>query len=133
MKKMLVRRCVPWAMPWVLAIIGLSTTIDGAFATSSLRACATRDRQVLMLIEERQDANLVTAQTLSEAIFSMMHARTVCRDGRVSDALALYDGIAASITSDRVDGPDGPGARDQVGTIRSPKGRAPYGEWPRQR
>jgi hypothetical protein len=133
MSNTLVRRCIPWAVRWALMTIGFGATIDDAAATSSLRACAARDRQVLMLIEERQDANLVTAQTLSEALFSMMRARIVCRDGRVSDALALYDGIAASVTSDRVDRFDGPDTRDEVGAIRTPKGRAPYGEWPPQR
>jgi hypothetical protein len=29
----------------------------------------------------------------------MMHARNVCHDGAVMDALAIYDGIVQSITS----------------------------------
>jgi hypothetical protein len=104
-------------------------------ATSSLRACAARDRQILMLIEEREDANLITTQTLTDAMFTMMHARIVCHEGRVLDALALYDRIAASVSSERADRHDGVDIRDEVGAIGGPRSRTPrsYGEWPGNR
>jgi len=125
------RHCVQWA----IAATCLVVSVEGAMATSSLRACAARDRQVLMLIEEREDANLVTVQVLTDAMFTMMHARMVCREGRVLDALALYDGIAATVLFGRADRLDSVEARDEVGAIAVPKSRIPrvYGEWPGNR
>jgi hypothetical protein len=34
---------------------------------------------------------------LDDAMLTMLQARMVCHDGRVMDAIALYDGIARSI------------------------------------
>ena len=36
---------------------------------------------------------------LRDAVLKMMHARMVCHEGRVLDALALYDSISESMTS----------------------------------
>jgi hypothetical protein len=66
-------------------------------AASPLAGCAGRDRQILMLIEERQSARVLSGQQLMDAIFAIMHARSVCAQGRAGDALALYDGIGQSI------------------------------------
>jgi len=60
--------------------------------------CAARDLQVLMMIEEREDASTVAANKLHEAMLTMLHARIVCHQGQVVDALAIYDRIAQSIT-----------------------------------
>jgi len=83
---------------WVLAAIGLATMIDGAAAGSFTRGCAARDLQILMLIEDRESTNAVSPEQLSDAIVTMMHARMVCYEGHVVDALALYDSIRDSIT-----------------------------------
>jgi hypothetical protein len=39
----------------------------------------------------------VPAEKLSEALVEMMHARIVCHNGRVPDALAIYDAVAESV------------------------------------
>jgi len=57
-----------------------------------------RDMQVLMLIEDRESTRAVSADQLRDAMFLIMHARIVCHEGHVLDALAIYDGIAQSIT-----------------------------------
>jgi hypothetical protein len=36
---------------------------------------------------------------LSEAMFMMMDARMICREGREAAALVIYDNIATSVTS----------------------------------
>jgi hypothetical protein len=74
--------------------------IDSTTAGSFTRGCAARDLQILMLIEERENADAVSAEKLSDAMLSMLEARIVCYQGRVMDAMALYDSITQSITSD---------------------------------
>jgi len=74
----------------------LSPTISDAAGASFTRGCVARDRQVLMLIEESERAGATSSRALTDA---MMHARIVCREGRVVDAIALYDTIARSLTS----------------------------------
>jgi len=71
-----------------------------ATAGSFTRECAARDLQVLMMIEQQEEANTVTPDKVNDAMLTMLHARIVCHEGHVLDALAIYDGIAVSITSD---------------------------------
>ena len=63
----------------------------GAFT----RGCAARDMQIIMMIE----TSGISQEQKADAIRTIMHARFVCFDGQVVDALALYDDIAQSITS----------------------------------
>jgi hypothetical protein len=39
----------------------------------------------------------VAAERLSNALIEMMHARIVCHEGRVVDALAIYDAVAETL------------------------------------
>jgi hypothetical protein len=73
---------------------------NGTSAGAFTRGCAARDLQILMLIEDRESSNMVSMETLSDALLAMLEARIVCHEGRVVDALALYDGIAQSVTPD---------------------------------
>ena len=82
--------------------------INSATAGSFTRGCAARDLQILMLIEERENTNAVSVDKLSDAMLSMLEARIVCYQGRVVDAMALYDSITQSITPEtRFYPPDG--------------------------
>ena len=72
---------------------------DGA-AGSFTRACATRDMQILMLIETREISEAVSLEKLSDAMFAVTHARMVCQEGRIVDALAIYDTIAQTLIAD---------------------------------
>ena len=85
---------------WGLVSVCLCTMINSTTAGSFTRGCAARDLQILMLIEEREDTNAVSADKLSDAMLSMLEARIVCHEGRVIDAMALYDSISQSITPD---------------------------------
>ena len=82
---------------WILAAIGVGLMIDGAMAGSFTRGCAARDLQILFLIEEQEASRSVPAEKLSNALIEMMHARIVCHEGRVVDALAIYDAVAESL------------------------------------
>ena len=76
----------------------LAATINGTSAGSFTRGCAARDLQILMLIEQREETNAISAERLSDALVTMMNARMICYDGHVVDALAIYDGVAGSLT-----------------------------------
>jgi len=82
-----------------VAALCLGATVNGATAGSFTRGCAARDLQILMLIEERQDSNAISAERLSDAIVAMMNARMICYDGHVADALAVYDSVFRSLTA----------------------------------
>jgi hypothetical protein len=83
-----------------LAAILLAALSGPTAAGSFTRGCAARDLQILMLIEERESANAVAADKLSDAMLALLEARIVCHEGHVVDAMALYDGIAESVTPD---------------------------------
>src|SRR5689334_17280852 len=82
---------------WIIAAIGLGMMVDGATAGSFTRGCAARDLQILFLIEEQEGAGSVPSERLSDALIEMMHARIVCHEGRVLDALAIYDAVAENL------------------------------------
>jgi len=82
------------------ASVHLCTMINSTTAGSFTRGCAARDMQILMLIEERENTNAVSAEKLNDAMLSMLEARIVCHEGRVVDAMVLYDSITQSIAPD---------------------------------
>jgi hypothetical protein len=90
--------CIRWALAAVCLGALTSTATAGAFT----RGCAARDMQVLMLIEERETAADISSEKLSDAFNTMMHARIVCYQGHVPEALAIYDSISQSITSNPI-------------------------------
>ena len=81
----------------LLAAICVSMMANAATAGGFTRGCAAHDLQLLMTIEERENSGTVSPEKLSDAMVEMMHARVVCHQGRVRDALALYDAIAESL------------------------------------
>ena len=83
--------------PWMLATVIASVMTHAAAAGSFTRGCAARDLQLLSLIEEQENAASIPAEKISQALLEMMHARIVCHQGRVLDALAIYDAVAESV------------------------------------
>ena len=75
-----------------------SNTIAGSFT----RGCAARDLQILMLIEERENASAISAERLSDAMLTILDARMICHEGRVIDALAIYDRVAESLAGNNL-------------------------------
>jgi len=82
------------------AALCLGAMIDGASAGSFTRGCAARDLQIVMLIEDRESTNAISAERSSDALLTMMNVRMVCHEGRVVGALAIYDSVARSLTPD---------------------------------
>ena len=82
---------------WMLATIVFGVMTHAAAAGSFTRGCAARDLQLLTVIEEQENAGSIPAEKISEALLEMMHARIVCHQGRVLDALAIYDAVSESV------------------------------------
>jgi len=59
------------------------------FATT----CALKETAVITLIEDHAEAQDLPSDKLGEAGLAMLRARLTCYEGRVEEALALYDGI----------------------------------------
>ena len=82
---------------WMLATVIVSAMTHAAAAGSFTRGCAARDLQLLTVIEERENAGSIPTEKISEALLEMMHARIVCYQGQVLDALAIYDAVTESV------------------------------------
>src|SRR6266404_2358897 len=80
-----------------VAALCLGVMINSTTAGSFTRGCAARDLQILMLIEERESTNAISAERLSDAMLTMMNARMMCYDGHEADALTMYDSIASGL------------------------------------
>jgi hypothetical protein len=74
---------------------GTFAITTGAFT----RGCAARDLQILALVEKFDSARAISAEKQTDVALKMLHARIVCHEGNVPDALAIYDSIAESITA----------------------------------
>ena len=97
------------SLQWLLAMACL--LIGGTQATAMTKECARRDAQVLMRIEAHEsmgrmqmddmrmgemrmgDMRISDKQEAVDALFALMQARHLCHEGKVREALALYDGI----------------------------------------
>ena len=91
---------MPWTFrptAWMLATVVLSVMTHAAAAGSFTRGCAARDLQLLTVLEEQENAGSIPADKISAALLQMMHARIVCHQGQVLDALAIYDNVAESV------------------------------------
>jgi hypothetical protein len=62
---------------------------SGPFAT----VCALKEIKVITLIEDHGAAADLPSNKLSDAGLAMLRARLACYDGRVAEAVALYDEI----------------------------------------
>jgi hypothetical protein len=56
-------------------------------------ACALKDIKVIALIEEHGAAGDLSSDRLGDAGLTMLRARAACYQGRVGEALALYQSI----------------------------------------
>jgi hypothetical protein len=74
---------------------GIFAITTGAFT----RGCAVRDLQILALVKKFDGARAISAEKQTDVMLRMLHARMVCYEGNVVDALAIYDSIAESITA----------------------------------
>jgi hypothetical protein len=66
-----------------------SAMAQGQFA----RECALKDNAVITLIEEHGAVADVPGERLGNAMLTVLDARSVCAEGRVGEALALYQTV----------------------------------------
>jgi hypothetical protein len=57
------------------------------------RECALKETTVITLIEDHGAAEDLPGGRLGDAAMTMLRARTACYEGRVGEALALYESI----------------------------------------
>ena len=72
-------------------------SVANSTAESSFTKCATRDMQVLMMLEQSASGNVTATPETNEAFSALFDARIVCIQGRAQDAIAIYDNIASRI------------------------------------
>ena len=64
---------------------------DDVVAPTYPLVCAKQDLKVVTLIELHGHAQLVAADMLAQAYFDVMKARDACAQGRVEEAVAIYN------------------------------------------
>lgn len=85
------------ARPGLLQMLALAaflgTTIDATAQEQQPfdRECAMREIKVITLIEEHGSAQNLPTDQLTNAALTMLRARSTCFQGRVAEALTLYD------------------------------------------
>lgn len=90
MRTKLVRNCL------AAAILVAGATEAMTAGSTFTRGCAARDIQLVRML----DAGTIAPQKMNDVVRTMRRARSMCFEGHVVDALALYDDIAHSIVSD---------------------------------
>jgi hypothetical protein len=59
--------------------------------------CAEREVQVITLLEDHGRAQDISSDTLGQAGLTRMQAQIACYQGRVAEAVLIYDGIVAEL------------------------------------
>ena len=77
----------------VASLLGISATIAVAQSTTGLQVCATRDVEVVTLIEDHGSAADIASERLAKAGLDQMQARLACTSGRPELGIAIYDEI----------------------------------------
>jgi hypothetical protein len=86
------RRVLP-----AFALVASLAVTTGAMAQGQAaqfaRECALKETTVITLIEDHGAAEDLPADRLGDAGLTMLRARLACYEGRVGEALALYESI----------------------------------------
>ena len=86
-------RRVLTALAVVASLAMATSTMAQVQAGPFARECALKETTVITLIEDHGAAEDVPAERLGAAGLTMLRARLTCYEGRVVEALALYDSI----------------------------------------
>ena len=86
------RRALP-ALALVASLAMATSAMAQAQTGQFARECALKETAVITLIEDHGAAEDLPADRLGDAGLTMMRARSACYEGRVAEALALYDSI----------------------------------------
>jgi hypothetical protein len=72
-----------------LAMTAVAATEETKFA----KECSLRDVKAITVIEAHGEMGSVPAEELADAFLTVLDAREMCSEGRVAEALAMYDSI----------------------------------------
>ena len=70
--------------------LGASGPSSALAGTGAVEACAARDLIVFGLIEKHGEDQTLPAEVVADASMELLSARTACRDGRETEAIATY-------------------------------------------
>jgi hypothetical protein len=83
-----------WLAFYLIAAIAMTIGATAqAQAGQFARECALKETMVITLIEDHGAAEDLPADRLGDAGLTMLRARLACYEGRVGEALALYESI----------------------------------------
>jgi hypothetical protein len=92
------RNPLGWLMPGVAGIAGLLAMASFAAAdTGSWASCAPRDLEILSLLEQRAGVDSVPQERIYRGFVTAIQARQAGQEGRLADAMQLYDTIERSV------------------------------------
>jgi hypothetical protein len=77
-----------------LALLPSASLAANEPPSAYLPLCAELDLAAIIRIELASSTRLTAADDIAAAFFMVMDARKACAEGRVSEALAIYDDIA---------------------------------------
>ncbi len=84
----------------VLALLTAIPTANGVEQSASSSAvCAERELLLAVLVEAHGAVPNAASAKLTQASVAILQARAACDDGRISDAVALYDRLIAELES----------------------------------
>ena len=86
------RRVLP-ALVLVASLAVTGSAMAQGQAAQFARECALKETTVITLIEDHGAAEDLPADRLGDAGLAMLRARMACYEGRVNEALALYESI----------------------------------------
>jgi hypothetical protein len=86
------KRGVLPALALVAFAVGIPAIAQGQTGPFA-RECALKETAVITFIEDHGAADDIPADRLGAAGLTMLRAQLACYDGRVGEALALYDSI----------------------------------------
>jgi hypothetical protein len=77
-----------------LALILSSASAATQVSPSHWPVCAELDAAAIWEIEEAGQTQQISSEKLADAFFLVMKARRACEEGRLSDAVAIYDDVS---------------------------------------
>ena len=86
-------KCAGSSLPALAVSVFLAMTISATAEGRFAKECSLKDVTVITWIEDHGEAGDVPAERLGKATLTMLDARSTCSEGRVNDALALYQSI----------------------------------------
>jgi len=85
------------AMSFAFATYAAAGVMAQEQSTPLALVCAERDVLVITLLEDHGRAQDVSSEALGKAGLNRIRAYTTCYEGRVAEAVLIYDGIVADL------------------------------------